>query len=224
LVFSGCATTGQSTFKITPPEPVEISNEMIFDREFDTVWDELVRQLSRSFFVINNIDKESRLINVSFSVETPEDYIDCGTSCRTYDRGTEHISYEYPVASSNTYKWTGKRGAYNHLPITRHVRRQTSLDGRVNIYVAPEGDGTLVSVNSKYILTISISGTWTAENAMGMVTAQGNLDPYSTTISFSTNQPGKSSSGTDPDADDIICQSTGLLETQILELLNLVDK
>ena len=80
----GCATYPTSSYVYMPPNEVKYDNEAFVDKPFGVVWDELVEQLSKSFYVINNIEKASRIINVSFSTDTPEEYVDCGISTREY--------------------------------------------------------------------------------------------------------------------------------------------
>ncbi|MBU2691650.1 MAG: hypothetical protein KJ970_12055 [Candidatus Eisenbacteria bacterium] len=195
-----------------------MENEVIVNAPFESVWDTLVRELSRSFFVINNIDKESRLINVSFSVESPEDYVDCGESHRTYERGSEVLEYNYPIAGSNSYKVASSGGTYNNLPITYYINREARLGGRINIYVAPGEGGTLVSVNCKFLLNIAVTTSWTGENAFGSVQEQGTLPPTNHEVNFSTNQPHASNWGTSEQAADVTCQSSGVLEDKILSM------
>lgn len=64
-----------------------------------------MKQLAKSFFVVNNIEKESRLINVSFSTETPEKYINCGRTTRTFKLGDEVLTTSYDVAADSSYKF-----------------------------------------------------------------------------------------------------------------------
>lgn len=61
------------------------------------------------------------------------------------------------------------------------------LDGRMNILVSEiDSAHTLVTVNTKYIITMNLTGT----DAMGRT-----LQPYNETISFNTGQIGRSSGG-----------------------------
>ena len=116
IITIGCATPGTSTFDYTPPQkPTKIQNETIVSKPFETVWDSFVRELAKSFYVINNIDKQSRIINVSFSTDTPETYVDCGITTHTYSRGDERQTYKYNLASASTYKMAGVN---NQLPQT----------------------------------------------------------------------------------------------------------
>jgi hypothetical protein len=96
----------------------------------DIVWDRLVAQLSRGFYVINNIDKVSRLINVSFYSDSPDEYIDCGTTTRTYTRGSESHTYSYPLAESSSFKTGEKRS--NGI-ITFDWNRTTKLEGTLSL-------------------------------------------------------------------------------------------
>src|SRR5690349_12455540 len=87
-LLSACATPGTSTFKYTEPAPnAAINNEKIVSKPFSDTWDILVRELAKSFFVINNIDKASRIINLSFSTQQPKEYVNCGKSVREFKYG-----------------------------------------------------------------------------------------------------------------------------------------
>jgi hypothetical protein len=87
IFITGCATQGVSTYKYTDNAPIQINNELVVSKPQSQVWDILVKELSKSFYVINNIDKESRIINVSFSSNAPSEYVDCGKTHRTYTQG-----------------------------------------------------------------------------------------------------------------------------------------
>lgn len=196
LVFSalsGCATSSNSY--APPVSATQVKNSGLINQPFDAVWDQLVRELSSDFFVINNIDKNSRLINVSFSSTHPSDLIDCGRTTRSFKnlRGDQNITYD--TAGSATYALTDNRG------IAYHVARSTKLEGRANIYVAPDSNGTTVSINAKYVLDITQS----------TVRFDGVPGPMSkVTIDFSTKSPSGAGN------DGVVCQSRGVIERKIL--------
>lgn len=206
LLFVGCATAPKSTLDLTQPEPYVVANERHYDIPFDTAWQKLVEELSKSFFVINNISKESNIINVSFSSDNPLVYIDCGTSTRTYEAET----YTYPIAGDGFFKFARQAG--NNAFFVYSVNRKTSLEGRINVYVAPDGDGSKVSVNARYILSITTSGT--VEDIRGALRISHGVQPFppeTTTHSFNTNQ--------EESQDEITCVSTGDLENMILDMV-----
>lgn len=155
FTFVGCASIGRNSVSYTEPPTENLpENNVIIDQPFNSVWDKLVGKLSASFFVINNIDKESRLINISFNSNNPEKYVDCGVTERTFSFGKENRNYSYKVAGNSSYKYAGKWGPYQNLPAIFNINRKTSLEGRINIYVAPVNKNeTKVSVNIRYILT-----------------------------------------------------------------------
>ena len=219
LVSTACATTGTSGYSRVPASPTKVENEITLDRSFEEAWDRLVKGLAKSFYVINNIEKSSRIINVSFSTESPQEFIDCGKSQRTYQRGNDQREFVYDIASTSSYQLADKGGAYGQFPVTHYLKRATSREGRVNIYVAPEGQKTIVSVNSRYIFTVRISGISVTENAFGKPISQVPIPPAPHSHSFNTNQPNMTDWGPPGNPEYVTCYSTGKLERDILNLI-----
>jgi|KBSMisStaDraftv2_1062788.scaffolds.fasta_scaffold351824_1 hypothetical protein len=192
---SGCATTTD----YTPPGRVAVTNSIKVERPFDAVWDQMVKELSGDFFVINNIDKNSRIINISFTSNKPSDYVDCGRTARTSSGLFTGGPTQYDTADSSSYYTNDAIGrAYT-------VRRTTRLEGRTNIYVAPEGQSTNVVVNTKYVL--GLNTVVTAYD--GRVTGQN-----SKTIDFSTKAPAL------PTPNDAGCSTKGVIEGKILSFVS----
>ena len=52
-----------------PPTGVQEKNSIILQQSMDEVWTKMIDGIGDSFFVINNIEKDSGLINVSYSNE-----------------------------------------------------------------------------------------------------------------------------------------------------------
>ncbi|RCK52169.1 hypothetical protein TH25_06390 [Thalassospira profundimaris] len=196
LILSACAS-GKVTLQ-PPSQKIEIENEKVIDKDFNTAWDDYVAELSKSFFVINNISKDSHIINVSFSTNKPSDFVDCGTSVvNTKHPVLGEKNFRYKVADSISY-WLGVNGTNNIV----QRERSTSLDGRVNIYMTPKDKKTFLRVNANYVMKIFVS--------------QGNAPfvdsrEYSTT--FPTNSIGKFSDGN-------YCRATGRLEEDLMKLAN----
>ncbi|MFV3286874.1 hypothetical protein ACNFCI_22935 [Pseudomonas sp. NY15356] len=189
---AGCAT---SSMNYTPPSGATVVNSKKVSKDFDRTWDDLVRQLSSDFFVINNIDKSSRLINVSFSASRPSEYIDCGSTVRKFSNARGEQVYSYLSADSSQFAVTNP----NHIAF--NATRTTKLEGRVNIYVAPAQGGTDISVNTKYLLTVNF-------NAVGFDGTPGGGS--TSTFDFSTKSPSESQ--------DLTCYAKGTLESRILEM------
>ena len=156
FALAGCVTPATSTFNYETSNQITVKNEKIVNKPFDIFWDEMVRELAKSFFVVNNVSKESRLINVSFSSSSPEKYIDCGRSKRTLTDSQGRKYYNYKIAANSSYKVSGT--PQPPFSFVHEVNRKTNLEGRINIYVAPEGGNTTTTVNVRYIFTIAVSG------------------------------------------------------------------
>jgi hypothetical protein len=196
IVLAGCAT---STSNYSPPVASSIANTKQVASPFDSTWDKLVRQLSSDFFVINNIDKNSRLINISFSSQKPSDFVDCGRSMRTFKNARGEQTYNYNSADSTQFTMANDAGHVFHL------QRTTRLEGRTNIYVAPEANGTLVIVNTKYVVNLTVNST----NVEGHPAGTQNL-----TWDFSTKQ-----GYVDQGSNGVSCHATGAIERRILSLV-----
>src|SRR3954449_382638 len=72
------------------------TNTKIIAKSKDQVWDSFIPALSSKFFVINNIDKASGLINVSYSGD-PEKYVDCGQQHSSVKNARGERTYDLPL-------------------------------------------------------------------------------------------------------------------------------
>lgn len=214
----GCVTAGTSSNNYYQPQSTDsIKNSVIVDKSFDIVWDRLVEQLATGFFVINNIDKSSRFINLSFSTSSPEEYVDCGQTQRHFEFRKENRDYEYAVAADAKYKATGRWGPYNNLPAVYDISRDTGLEGRINVYVSPlNSQETKVSVNTKYVFTVDVTGFGTGYNAFGSPQSQERLPSSNSTVSFTTQQEQETQLGGGATLDPVVCRAIGRLEQSIL--------
>ena len=217
VILSSCATAAKVTMTRTQPSERVTQNERHLDESPDKVWDRLVEGLSKSFFVVNNIAKESRLINLSFSSSEPETYIDCGRTARTYGSGASLQTYEYGVASNAAFRYSRQAGSNSYYDY--NLERKTSLEGRINIFVAPDGNGTKVTVNTRYVLTVGTSGTYQlVGGALRIVQGSGVVPESHQSFQFTTNERRFERWGVPPDTATVTCESRGVLETQILNM------
>ena len=197
-VLTGCVSI---TSSYTNPHHYEVQTEKIVPIAFDRFWDAYVAELSKTFFVINNIEKESRIINVSFSSNAPSEYVDCGSANRTFN----HIdvgkrSFNYNVAGSSSYLYGVENTNFYWT-----VHRITLLDGRINIFMAPKGEQTLLRVNTRYVWSVDVS------------TTQRGPSEYKEKITFSSGKLGRGrQEGEHP---RIHCYSKGFLERTLLDLV-----
>lgn len=155
LLLSACASAGTYIAPLAAPAPRNAVSVPVRKSE---VWRRLVPRLAQQFFVINNVDEPSGLINVSYSGD-PERYVDCGSMI--FD------GQQVPAARARVHRQTA----------LATVDRTLSLEGRANIIVQElSADSTRVSVTVRYVLASTVEG-----QALGQATRDD-----SQTISFDT--------------------------------------
>ena len=201
FTLAGCATG-----KIDYDPPIFnsiVEPSIILNKSRDQVWQELIPQLGKHFFVINNIDKESGLINISYSGD-PRTYIDCGqiTSQVMDSRGKR--SYKFKASqASKTYEAVNP-----NLEVTI-IDRKMHLEGRINLILKSLGPTkTRVTTVARYVVT----KTWTARLSTGEYYSSGTKQ-----ISFNTGQKEK--------FQDIAttCCANGNLEKAVLSLIREIN-
>jgi hypothetical protein len=213
-MITGCAKNGLSTYSYSKPNSYEFSNEIIVDTNFEKVWDGMVAELAKTFFTINNIDKASRIINVSFYSQDADKYIDCGQSHRKTTRGDITRAYDYPVAGDNSYTLEGPGAEF--IEWSLQIHRDVKIEGKINIYLAPiSNDKTKVSTNVRFIRKIYVSGENIATHINGGIVSRVPIKDKNFVDSFSTNEIYRKK---ELDGTEIICLSKGVLENMILDI------
>lgn len=195
-IVSGCA--GKLDYvRPTPPASASV-NYKIIDRPREAVWNTSVPELGKQFFVINNLDKSSGLINISYSGD-PEKYIDCGRI----------TSYVMNARGERTYNFAGAKAQQTYEIMNANglfiLDRKMSLDGRVNlIFEELTPNRTKVTANTRYV----VQRQSTVRNA-------ATNFPQSSSDSISFNSGG-SASFSNSDGRTTDCLATGALESEVL--------
>lgn len=197
FVLTGCA----SNFTYTRPAGFQrLETSKILEKPRDAVWDAAVPALGKQFFVINNMDKSSGFINLSYGGD-PEAYVDCGRIVSYVKNARGERIYDFPAARASQNYERFIQGIYLFA-----IQRQMTLDGRMNLIFEDLGaNSTRVSANTRYVVTRTVS----ARDPNGLV--------QNTTHSISFNS---GSSGFFPMNQDgsVECVSTGKLENDVLSL------
>jgi len=200
LLLVGCAT---GKVDITAPSaPRAMNNVKIISKPREAVWNAAVPALGKQFFVINNLDKSSGLINISYS-GNPEQYVDCGEVTSQVSNARGERTYRFPGASENqTYE-----ALVNNVLF--FINRRMKLEGRVNLVFEEAGPNqTRVSANTRYVLTRDIQ----IRNNSNQTSSRSD------SISFNTGSGAgyaKTASGQGTE-----CVAKGTLETELLSLIN----
>jgi len=121
-----------------PPEenlnPINYSR--VINKSFDDTWDALINYSAGTFFGIENFEKESGLITLSFGASNPEEFITGGHWKLDYVRGatTIHFDGDYVEYCS--------------------VYQNGTLNGKMNIVVNEiDSTNSKITVNAKYVFT-----------------------------------------------------------------------
>jgi len=195
LVFWGLSCSGNSAY--TPPKTsVTPKNSITVDKSKEEVWKEIVPALGKTFFVINNLDKESGFINISYSGD-PEKYVDCGKIHSYVSNLAGTRTYDFPASKAyQQYEELNNAGLFS-------IVRTMELEGRMNIIIEElETNKTRVTVNTKYILT----------RKADITNPQGTQSRLNDTVNFNSGQQVNFPQGT-------VCQCNGNFEEEVLSLL-----
>lgn len=197
IPLTGCVTGNRSYAPPVAKSALVAPNFKEVGTQKDEVWAALVSGLGSQFFVVNNMDKASGFINVSYSGD-PEKYVDGGELVFKVSNLRGPREYRFPASRANTQYENVDRG----ILIT--VQRRLSLEGRMNVVVTDVVPGrTRVTVSTRYVLTL---------NAGGHTVTGQPLTPVNETIAFITGGEAKLTSGT-------TFRSTGELESAVLSLV-----
>jgi hypothetical protein len=188
----------------TPPLEIRESTTVILRDSFEAAWIKSVRALGGSFFVINNVVKDSKIINLSYSGD-PERYVDCGHIAVNVSEGLGTTTYQFPGARKSV-QFKLARGFSSSV-----VNRQMSLEGRINIlFEELDKNETGVKVLVRYVVTRT--GTETVTDHINNRTSTLPLPP----LSFSFNTGGSDSA---PGETSSTCRPTGEMEKALIDLL-----
>ena len=198
VVSLACLGCVNGAITRTPSVERPVNNSIVVGMSRDVVWAKAIPQLGKTFFVINNLDKASGLVNVSYSGD-PEKYVDGGiiTSKVSGPQGEQTSTFP---ASRAYQHYLGTVRLNNGMMGIVSLDRKLSLDGRANIILEEiEPTKTRITVNIRYVLNKSV-----------VMANQAHSQTLSNTMSMSTGAPA-----TFPGENDLY-RSTGVLEEDIL--------
>lgn len=177
------------------------SNSKVIDKPREAVWSAAVPELGKRFFVINNLDKSSGLINISYTGD-PEKYVDC----------VRIISFVKNARGERTYNFAGSSAQQSYEILEPgglfFIDRRMSLEGRVNlIFEEVSANQTRITANTRYVV-----------QRVRAIRAAANNSSQTLTDSVSFNS-GSSANFAGQESQAAQCAATGTLEQEILNAL-----
>lgn len=200
LGLVGCAA--KTEVSLSPPEAeTNIESSTVYDMPFDVVWQAAIESIGKSFFMIDNIEKSSKIITITFSADNPNEFLDCG-SVHVKDRDSL-TTFPYAQGKST---YPAPTGGLALMPAQRTV----TLIGKMNVvFSSTKNNQTSVTVNTRYVLTATDqSKIYIPVGFAGMYMPAA---PQVETISFNAGQEGRNPIG------NVTCKSRGVLEKRLLE-------
>jgi len=199
--ISGCAGKFSEVRLNTATSPS--ANYRVIDKPREAVWDASVPELGKQFFVVNNLDESSGLINISYSGD-PEKFIDCGNITSHVKNTQGEHTYDFPGAKAQaTYEMMNG-------DVLFHIDRKMSVEGRVNlVFEEINPNQTKVTAKTFYVVQKDVTARRADSNFS---------QSWSDSISFDTRgsstlpNDGNSTAGT-------VCTANGELEREILSVI-----
>ncbi|MGB2690276.1 MAG: hypothetical protein WBC36_14935 [Desulfobacterales bacterium] len=182
---------------IAPQGLQSTNNSVVLKESKDKVWMKLIDGIGESFFVINNIEKDSGLINISYS-DDPCRFISCGTLNSNVLNAQGKRKYNFPACIEyKEYEEFNKGNLFI-------IRRRITLDGRASIIVQKRNNGTLVKVNVRYVV----------------IKDAKNYDPSWRFIRTELSSIIFNSNGGESFPNGMKCYANGQFEKMILDIVN----
>lgn len=146
ILLSTCAVEKEklteNVGKYVPPniDGINFKNFVITNKNFNETWTSVIDFVNDSFFKIENLDKDSGLLTLSFGSEEVENFIDCG-------------DFEY------TLFFTGEEFKGSYIDYAKSGLLAV-LEAKMNINIRKiDNESTKISINTNY--------TFSTQHALG---------------------------------------------------------
>lgn len=156
LTLSSCVSVSAI---YNPPDQNSLmsSYTKIVQKNFDETWDQLINFAAGTFFGIDNFEKESGLLTLSFGTSNPQEYITGGYWKADIQAGFRELHFEGDYVE---YLTTYQNG---------------SLTGKMNIVVKEVDDNsTKIVINARYVFTAYVIDQNGAEYSNSWMFNSGN--------------------------------------------------
>lgn len=150
FALAGCVR-GATNYSAPAAAPRAASAESpttrVYPTSLDTAWQALVAHSAATVFVVDNIERDSHFLSLSFAATDPTAYVDCGEVVSEVANARGRRSYRFPAAAAaQTYETREGTTLYQ-------VDRRVSLSGKANVVMARLTDTTTqVRVNARYVV------------------------------------------------------------------------
>ena len=195
IALSSCAVEKknltENVGKYVPPniDDTNFKNSVITNKNFHETWTSVIDFIDDSFFKIQNLEKDSGLITLSFGSNEPENFIDCG-------------DFEY------TLFFTGEKFKGSYIDYAKSGLLAV-LEAKMNINIQKiDNESTKVSINTNY--------TFSTQHALGYYDPELNQTYSFVSGGYQTINVLYPISGSIPTR---TCKSTNFAENSIFNVI-----
>ena len=195
ILLSSCAVEKEklteNVGKYVPPniDDTNFKNSVITNKNFDETWTSLIDFVNNSFFKIENLEKNSGLLTLSFGSKEPEKFINCG-------------DFEY------TLFFTGEEFKGSYIDYVKSGLLAV-LEAKMNINIQKiDNESTKISINTNY--------TFSTQHALGYYDPKLNQTYSFVSGGYQTIDVINPISGSIPTR---TCKSTNFAENAILNAI-----
>ena len=177
--------------KYVPPniDDTNFKNSVITNKNFDETWTSLIDFVNNSFFKIENLEKNSGLLTLSFGSKEPEKFINCG-------------DFEY------TLFFTGEEFKGSYIDYVKSGLLAV-LEAKMNINIQKiDNESTKISINTNY--------TFSTQHALGYYDPDLNQTYSFVSGGYQTIDVINPISGSIPTR---TCKSTNFAENAIFNII-----
>lgn len=144
-VLSACAAEAP---KDTPAAPGPTAVEQVVSTDVEATWNALISGIDGREFKINSLAEQDRTVRVLLQSATPSRFVNCGEiSVRSKHPDFGERNYNFPAANSARYLVADEKA-----DALVDVERRASLNALADIRLTPNGQGTLVSISTRYVM------------------------------------------------------------------------
>ena len=135
LIFlSSCVANNVGKYVPPNTEDTNFTNSVISNKNFDDTWTSVIDFVSGSFFNIENFEKDSGLLTLSFGSREAENFINCG-------------DFEVSMVNGEEFK-----GSYTEYAL---AYLNAVLEARMNINIRKiDNESTKIRINTNYVFKI----------------------------------------------------------------------
>ena len=195
IFLSSCAVEKkkltENVGKYIPPnvDDTNFKNTVITTKNFDETWTSVINFVNDSFFKIENLEKDSGLLTLSFGSKEPENFIDCG-------------DFEYRLF------FTAEEFKGSYIDYVKSGLLAV-LEAKMNINIQKiDNESTKISINTNY--------TYSTQHALGYYDPKLNQTYSFESGSYQTIDVINPIKGSIPTR---TCKSTNFAENAILNVI-----